>query len=168
MGRTMDADVLSRFSPRRGSGLPRRSGPDGGAGGGVGVHSTGAHTLVVAPTGSGKTLAAFLWSIDRLASEPVPEDALARCRVLYVSPLKALAVDVERNLRSPLVGVGHAAARLGLTRPDIGVAVRSGDTPADERRRFAKTPSDILITTPESLFLMLTSSVRRRCEASRR
>ena len=80
--------------------------------------------------------------------------------MLYVSPLKALAVDVERNLRSPLVGIGHAAARLGLPVPDVTVAVRSGDTPAAERRAFDRTPSDILITTPESLFLMLTSSAR--------
>ena len=102
--------------------------------------SSGHHALVVAPTGSGKTLSAFLWALDRLAAEPVPEERLKRCRVLYVSPMKALAVDVERNLRSPLVGIRHAAGRLGLTEPDITVAVRSGDTPADERRAFARTP----------------------------
>ncbi|MDN5795376.1 MAG: DEAD/DEAH box helicase [Intrasporangium sp.] len=118
------------------------------------------HCLVVAPTGSGKTLSAFLWAIDRMASEPVPDDRMARCRVLYISPMKALGVDVERNLRGPLVGIGHAATRLGLPVPDIEVSVRSGDTPANERRAFARSPSDILITTPESLFLMLTSSVR--------
>src|SRR5919202_4747346 len=122
--------------------------------------SSGEHALVVAPTGSGKTLAAFLWSLDRLAAAAPPEDPLARCRVLYVSPLKALAVDVERNLRAPLTGIGQAALRLGLPRPDITVGVRSGDTPADERRAFARRPSDILITTPESLFLLLTSSAR--------
>ncbi|MBY3555413.1 ATP-dependent helicase [Modestobacter lapidis] len=122
--------------------------------------SSGGHALVVAPTGSGKTLAAFLWSLDRLAAVPPPEDALARCRVLYVSPLKALAVDVERNLRAPLAGIGQAAARLGLPRPDIAVGVRSGDTPADQRRAFARRPPDILITTPESLFLLLTSQAR--------
>jgi ATP-dependent helicase Lhr and Lhr-like helicase len=120
----------------------------------------GEHTLVIAPTGSGKTLAAFLWAIDRLASEPVPADPKRRCRVLYVSPLKALAVDVERNLRSPLAGVAHAARRLGLPEPDIRVAVRTGDTAADERRKLASKPPDILITTPESLFLMLTSQAR--------
>src|SRR3974390_1111068 len=92
----------------------------------------GDHTLVIAPTGSGKTLAAFLWAIDRLASEPEPADQRRRCRVLYISPLKALAVDVERNLRSPLTGVTHAARRLGLPEPDIRVAVRTGDTAADE------------------------------------
>ena len=118
------------------------------------------HTLVIAPTGSGKTLAAFLWAIDKLASEPIPADRGRRCRVLYVSPLKALAVDVERNLRSPLTGVTHAARRLGLPEPDIRVAVRTGDTAADERRKLVSHPPDILITTPESLFLMLTSRAR--------
>ncbi|MGY1662438.1 ATP-dependent helicase [Geodermatophilus sp. SYSU D00705] len=122
--------------------------------------SSGGHALVVAPTGSGKTLAAFLWSLDRLASTPPPADERARCRVLYVSPLKALAVDVERNLRAPLAGIGQAAARLGLPRPEIQVGIRSGDTPADERRAFTRRPTDILITTPESLFLLLTSSAR--------
>ncbi|MGY1620040.1 ATP-dependent helicase [Geodermatophilus sp. SYSU D00691] len=122
--------------------------------------SSGEHALVVAPTGSGKTLAAFLWSLDRLASTPPPADEQARCRVLYVSPLKALAVDVERNLRAPLTGIGQASLRLGLPRPEVTVAIRSGDTPADERRAFTRRPTDILITTPESLFLLLTSSAR--------
>ncbi|SNR92879.1 ATP-dependent helicase [Blastococcus mobilis] len=122
--------------------------------------SSGDHALVVAPTGSGKTLAAFLWSLDRLAATPPPAEEQLRCRVLYVSPLKALAVDVERNLRAPLAGIGQAAARLGLTRPEIRVGIRSGDTPADERRAFTRRPTDILITTPESLFLLLTSSAR--------
>ena len=121
--------------------------------------SSGRHTLVVAPTGSGKTLSAFLWALDRLATEPPPEKS-RRCRVLYISPLKALAVDVERNLRSPLIGIGHAATRLGLAPPDIRVAIRSGDTPSEERRAFAREPADILITTPESLFLLLTSAAR--------
>ncbi len=120
----------------------------------------GKHTLVIAPTGSGKTLAAFLWAIDKLASEPGPDDPKHRCRVLYISPLKALAVDVERNLRSPLTGVTHEARRLGLPEPDIRVGVRTGDTAADERRKLAGKPPDILITTPESLFLMLTSQAR--------
>ncbi len=122
--------------------------------------ASGAHTLVVAPTGSGKTLAAFLSALDRLAAEPVPAQPLRRCRVLYISPLKALAVDVERNLRGPLAGIRQASARLGLVPPDITVAMRSGDTPADERRLFARRPADILITTPESLFLLLTSAAR--------
>ncbi|MET0419287.1 MAG: DEAD/DEAH box helicase, partial [Actinoplanes sp.] len=120
----------------------------------------GRNALVVAPTGSGKTLAAFLWSLDRLAREPAPEEARKRCRVLYVSPLKALAVDVERNLRAPLTGIRQASGRLGVPPPDITVGMRTGDTPADERRLFARTPPDILITTPESLFLLLTSAAR--------
>ena len=120
----------------------------------------GENTLVIAPTGSGKTLAAFLWAIDKLATEPVPPDPKQRCRVLYISPLKALAVDIERNLRSPLAGVGQAARRLGLAEPDIRVGVRTGDTAADERRKLAGRPPDILITTPESLFLLLTSQAR--------
>ncbi|TDC33568.1 ATP-dependent helicase [Micromonospora sp. 15K316] len=122
--------------------------------------SAGRNALVVAPTGSGKTLAAFLWSLDRLAREPAPADARQRCRVLYVSPLKALAVDVGRNLRAPLAGMRQAATRLGVAPPEITVGMRTGDTPADERRAFARTPPDILITTPESLFLLLTSAAR--------
>ncbi|WP_425471185.1 Lhr family helicase [Xylanimonas allomyrinae] len=119
----------------------------------------GNHALVVAPTGSGKTLAAFLWAIDRLHHEPLPERGL-RCRVLYVSPLKALAADVQRNLRSPLTGIRQAAARAGIETPGIDVGMRTGDTPANERRAFATRPPDILVTTPESLFLMLTSQAR--------
>jgi ATP-dependent helicase Lhr and Lhr-like helicase len=120
----------------------------------------GEDTLVVAPTGSGKTLAAFLWAIDRLAAVPPPADPKRRTRVLYVSPLKALAVDIERNLRAPLTGIRHAAHRLGLDEPDIRVAVRTGDTAAEERRKLISKPPDILITTPESLFLLLTSQAR--------
>jgi ATP-dependent helicase Lhr and Lhr-like helicase len=120
---------------------------------------SGSDALVVAPTGSGKTLAAFLFALDRLASaRPVPADR--RLRVVYVSPLKALAVDIERNLRSPLAGMRAAAAKLRKIGPDIAVAVRTGDTPQEDRRRFAKHPPDILITTPESLFLILTSQAR--------
>ncbi|MEP7089596.1 MAG: ATP-dependent helicase, partial [Nocardioidaceae bacterium] len=122
--------------------------------------SAGRSALVVAPTGSGKTLSAFLWSLDRLAASPPPEDKLLRCRVLYVSPLKALAVDVERNLRAPLTGIRHTSDRLGMKPPDITVGLRSGDTSAADRRRIGTTPPDILITTPESLFLMLTSQAR--------
>ncbi|WP_086794530.1 ATP-dependent helicase [Streptomyces thermovulgaris] len=120
----------------------------------------GSDVLVVAPTGSGKTLAAFLSALDRLASAPPPADPRKRCRVLYVSPLKALAVDVERNLRSPLTGIRQESVRLGLPEPEVRVGIRSGDTPAAERRTLATRPPDILITTPESLFLMLTSSMR--------
>ncbi|QGG96370.1 Lhr family helicase [Actinomarinicola tropica] len=121
--------------------------------------ASGEHALVLAPTGSGKTLAAFLWGIDRLANEPVPE-AERRTRIVYLSPLRALAVDVERNLRAPLVGIGLAAERLGLTLHTPTVGTRTGDTPADERRRLVRNPPDILITTPESLYLMLTSQAR--------
>ncbi|MFG2537983.1 DEAD/DEAH box helicase [Streptomyces sp. NPDC048511] len=120
----------------------------------------GSDVLVVAPTGSGKTLAAFLASLDRLAAVPPPAEAKKRCRVLYVSPMKALAVDVERNLRSPLTGIRQESVRLGLPEPEVRVGIRSGDTPPAERRSMATKPPDILITTPESLFLMLTSSTR--------
>ncbi|WUH90554.1 ATP-dependent helicase [Streptomyces sp. NBC_00433] len=116
--------------------------------------------LVVAPTGSGKTLAAFLAALDRLAATPPPAEARKRCRVLYVSPLKALAVDVERNLRSPLAGLRQESVRLGLPEPEVRVGIRSGDTPPAERRALVTRPPDILITTPESLFLMLTSAAR--------
>ncbi|ONI87389.1 ATP-dependent helicase [Saccharothrix sp. ALI-22-I] len=122
--------------------------------------AAGEHALVIAPTGSGKTLAAFLWALDRLASTPKPAEPKRRCRVLYVSPLKALAVDVERNLRAPLAGIRQASHRLSLPEPDITVGMRTGDTPADARRAFSRTPPDVLVTTPESLFLILTSAAR--------
>ncbi|MGH9311472.1 MAG: DNA glycosylase AlkZ-like family protein, partial [Vicinamibacterales bacterium] len=115
-------------------------------------------TLILAPTGSGKTLTAFLWCIDRLMFEP--PTAEARCRVLYISPLKALAVDIERNLRAPLAGIANRAAARGDTHRVPTVAVRTGDTPAIERARFQRNPADILITTPESLYLLLTSNAR--------
>ena len=121
----------------------------------------GTHALVVAPTGSGKTLSAFLHAIDRLMASPVPTDATRRTRVLYISPLKALGVDVERNLRAPLAGIARTAERLGTTSREISVGVRSGDTLAAERRRLSSQPPDILITTPESLFLMLTSKAHQ-------
>ena len=120
------------------------------------VISSGAHALVVAPTGSGKTLAAFFWALDTLASRP----ASPGTKVLYISPLKALGVDVERNLRAPLTGLRVTAERLGVTQTDLSVGVRSGDTPARERAALLRRPPDILITTPESLYLMLTSSAR--------
>ncbi|MGA8257194.1 MAG: DEAD/DEAH box helicase, partial [Nocardioides sp.] len=120
----------------------------------------GKHALVVAPTGSGKTLSAFLWSIDRLLAADPPADKTRRTRVLYISPLKALGVDVERNLRAPLTGIRHTADRLGTPVRELRVGVRSGDTPAADRRRLTTSPPDVLITTPESLFLMLTSQAR--------
>lgn len=134
--------------------------------------SHGKHALVVAPTGSGKTLSAFLWAIDRVfrekqverAPEPargrkrVTDAAASPTRILYISPLKALGVDVERNLRSPLVGIGQSARRLGIAVPEVSVGVRSGDTTSSDRRKLVTAPPDILITTPESLYLMLTSA----------
>ncbi|HEV7559212.1 MAG TPA: DEAD/DEAH box helicase, partial [Kofleriaceae bacterium] len=121
--------------------------------------ATGEHVLISAPTGSGKTLAAFLWGIDRLMTEPAPEKG-RRTRLLYVSPLRALAVDVEKNLRAPLAGARLAAERLGLTVHEPSVGMRTGDTASDERRRLVRDPPDLLITTPESLYLMLTSQAR--------
>ncbi|SEE84145.1 ATP dependent helicase, Lhr family [Arthrobacter alpinus] len=138
----------------------------------------GAHSLVVAPTGSGKTLAAFLWALDGLIAKtassgttpdpgqlpgltlPPVAGHKTGTRVLYISPLKALGVDVERNLRAPLIGITQTSARLGFAAPHVSVGVRSGDTPANERRRLLTNPPDILITTPESLYLMLTSKAR--------
>jgi len=119
----------------------------------------GDHTLIHAPTGSGKTLAAFLWAIDRLITAPTPKER-ERCRVLYVSPMKALAYDIERNLRAPLAGIHLAAEQLGIEPPRISTAMRTGDTPPTDRTSMLRHPPDILITTPESLYLMLTSQAR--------
>src|SRR4051812_5098487 len=116
--------------------------------------ATGEHALISAPTGSGKTLAAFLWALDRLVAEPTGEDK--RTRLVYVSPLKALSYDIEKNLRAPLRGIGG----------DITVGIRTGDTPQKERRDMVKHPPDVLITTPESLYLMLTSQARKIFEGT--
>jgi ATP-dependent Lhr-like helicase len=121
----------------------------------------GESTLILAPTGSGKTLTAFLWCLNRLMFEPPPAPR-QRCRVLYVSPLKALAVDVERNLRAPLAGITNAARATDTSIHLPEIAIRTGDTPAVERARFGREAADILITTPESLFLLLTSNARER------
>lgn len=121
--------------------------------------AAGDSVLILAPTGSGKTLAAFLWCLNRLMFRPSPPSR-ARCRVVYVSPLKALAVDVERNLRAPLAGISQAARQAGVPIAEPVIGIRTGDTPAAERARFQRHPSDILITTPESLFLLLTSNAR--------
>jgi len=118
----------------------------------------GEHTLISAPTGSGKTLAAFLVAIDRLVTRDAQETSATR--VLYVSPLRALAFDVEKNLRAPIVGIRHAAERIGTEFREPLVAMRTGDTSARDRQRMLRNPPDILITTPESLYLMLTSSAR--------
>lgn len=123
----------------------------------------GENTLILAPTGSGKTLAAFLWGIDSLlrAGDARPGRPERGVRLLYVSPLKALNNDIQRNLRAPLRGIRETAAGLGTELPPVRVAVRSGDTPARERRAAVKDPPDILITTPESLYLLLTSPAAR-------
>jgi ATP-dependent Lhr-like helicase len=119
--------------------------------------AAGEHALVIAPTGSGKTLAAFLWAIDQLLiSKAADEPAIVGTSVIYVSPLKALAVDIEKNLRLPLAGIAELTGS-----PDpVNVGIRTGDTSPAERRRLVSHPPDILITTPESLFLMLTSAAR--------
>lgn len=157
----VSVDVLERFSPATRDWFAGAfAAPTAAQLGAWNAVAAGQHVLVVAPTGSGKTLAAFLWALDQLAVAGPPEEPKRRCRVLYVSPLKALAVDVERNLRSPLTGIRQAAHRLGLPRPDIQVGMRTGDTPADQRRAFARAPTDVLVTTPESLFLLLTSTAR--------
>jgi ATP-dependent Lhr-like helicase len=170
-------DVLERFTPAtqdwfRGA----FSAPTPAQVGAWEAISADRHALVVAPTGSGKTLSAFLWAIDSVFRERMAESSDAetkgsaraaakgatskdapRTRILYISPLKALGVDVERNLRSPLVGIGQSARRLGIPAPAVTVGVRSGDTTSSDRRKLVSDPPDILITTPESLYLMLTS-----------
>ena len=118
----------------------------------------GNNTLIIAPTGSGKTLAAFLWALDALHREHEAGTA-GGTRILYISPLKALGADVERNLRAPLAGITRLSGN-ETGEPSISVGVRSGDTPARERRQLISNPPDILITTPESLYLMLTSAAR--------
>ena len=132
------------------------------------VIARGESALILAPTGTGKTLTAFLWCLDRLMlgnrdqgsgirDQKTADSSGHGCRIVYVSPLKALAVDVERNLRSPLAGMANMARRMGVPFREPTISVRTGDTPQRERARFARHPADILITTPESLYLLLTS-----------
>ena len=121
------------------------------------VIARGESALILAPTGTGKTLTAFLWCLDRLMLHTPPGGRKPGCRIVYVSPLKALAVDVERNLRSPLAGIANMARRRGVEFHEPTISVRTGDTPQRERARFARHPAEILITTPESLYLLLTS-----------
>ena len=118
--------------------------------------ASGKHALLLAPTGSGKTLAAFLWAIDRLVTKPPGKGT----KTVYISPLKALVYDVERNLRAPLAGVTRSADLSGTKITVPSVAVRTGDTPQKERERQRRQPGDILVTTPESLYLMLGSRHR--------
>ena len=156
----MSADALKRFSPAVRAWFETSfAAPTPPQAAGWPAISSGDNTLILSPTGSGKTLAAFLWGLDRLMTEPVPERE-ARTRLLYLSPLRALAVDVEKNLRSPLRGITLAAERLGETVHVPTVGMRTGDTPSNERRQLVRNPPDLLITTPESLFLMLTSAAR--------
>jgi len=119
------------------------------------------HALVAAPTGSGKTLAAFLAAIDELVREGLERGLADEVHVLYVSPLKALSNDIRKNLDEPLAGIRDALLAMGL--PDVGIrsAVRTGDTPAQERERMRRTPPHILVTTPESLYILLTSASGR-------
>lgn len=163
--------ALDRFHPATASWFRGAFGaPTAAQSGAWAALAGGAHTLVVAPTGSGKTLSAFLAALDGLLlgpAEPDPGSAAGSARasgpgtrVLYISPLKALAVDVERNLRAPLAGIAREAAALGTETPEVTVGIRTGDTPPDERRRQRARPPHILVTTPESLFLLLTSAAR--------
>ena len=146
---TQKSDPLAGFSRRTRAWFERSfAGPTPAQAAGWPAIATGANTLICAPTGSGKTLAAFLWGIDRLSREP--ERLGTGVRLVYVSPLKALSYDVERNLRAPLAGVGA----------DVSVGLRTGDTSQRDRQAMLRTPPDILITTPESLYLMLTSRAR--------
>ncbi len=131
--------------------------------------AAGTDTLIAAPTGSGKTLAAFLWALDDLVERALAGALEDRIHAVYVSPLKALGNDIQKNLHVPLAGIRAAAAARGLALPDIRIAVRSGDTPAHERATQLKRPPHVLITTPESLYILLTAAKSRellRCAST--
>ena len=131
--------------------------------------ASGRHTLIAAPTGSGKTLAAFLTSLDMLVKQALSDGGLPDAtQVVYVSPLKALANDIQRNLTGPLEEITQLAAEWGTPLPDIRIAVRTGDTPQKERTIHARRPPHVLITTPESLFILLTSERGRQALKSAR
>ncbi|HLO19460.1 MAG TPA: DEAD/DEAH box helicase, partial [Sphingomicrobium sp.] len=154
------SDVLAQFSPAVGEWFRASfEAPTPPQALGWPAIAAGNSTLILAPTGSGKTLTAFLWCINRVMFDAPPPPG-QRCRVLYISPLKALAVDIERNLRAPLAGIANRAVARGDAFHQPAVAIRTGDTPAVERARFLREPADILITTPESLYLLLTSNAR--------
>src|SRR5687767_14060908 len=124
--------------------------------------AAGRHTLIAAPTGSGKTLAAFLTAINALPEESRTEPLPDEVRVLYVSPLKALSTDVHKNLSEPRSGIQRLAEQAGLPAPRITAAVRTGDTTPGERAAMLRTPPHILVTTPESLYLLLTADRGRQ------
>src|SRR3954470_14838667 len=146
----MAADPLASFTPQvRDWFLRAFSGPTEAQAQAWPAIARGENVLLSAPTGSGKTLAAFLWALDRLVAQPTPPDD-KRTRLVYVSPLKALSYDIERNLRAPLRGIGGG----------VSVGIRTGDTPQKERASMRRNPPDVLITTPESLYLILTSQAR--------
>src|SRR3954464_12714587 len=123
---------------------------------------SGAHTLIAAPTGSGKTLAAFLAALDELFREGLAGNLKDETRVVYVSPLKALSNDIHKNLEEPLAGIRSALAAHEGKEIDVRSAVRTGDTPAIKRQAIIRKPPHILVTTPESLYLLLTSESGRR------
>ena len=136
--------------------------PTPGAGARLDLDRGGRHTLIAAPTGSGKTLAAFLSAIDELTREGLASPLPDEVRVIYVSPLKALSADIHKNLAEPRRGIRRLAADAGLQVPQITAAVRTGDTPPAERAAMLRTPPHILVTTPESLYLLLTSERSRQ------
>jgi len=155
--------VLTRFHPAVRTWFSRRfAGPTEPQRHGWPTIAAGHHTLITAPTGSGKTLAAFLWTIDALVQEATAGALDDRIRVVYVSPLKALNNDIHRNLAEPLSGIREVAMAQGLDLPDLRAAVRTGDTPAQDRTAMGRRPPHILITTPESLFILLAGERMRQ------